>query len=110
MNKLELIQEAEEKLIAENLEKEKQKVLSEVRFIESRIQNHKNHIIMVEGNLENIKANLEKEQIAADNYKQTGDYEAYKKELGIIENYSTLLGIPTSTCTAFYRNNCGVWK
>ncbi len=91
MSKLDLIKEAENKLKDEQLEKEKQKILSEVRFIETRLKNKLEYIENQEKEVEAAKKDLEKEQKAADAYKETGDYEAYKKELDIKDcTYGTI--------------------
>ena len=83
MNKLDMIAEA--KLILENekLEEEKQRVLAELRLVENRVASAESNVICAEASLNNLRAALEKESKAAEQYMLSGDYAAYKKEVGI---------------------------
>lgn len=83
MNKLDLIKESQEKLAAENLEKEKAQVLEQLRLVETRIKNAAAHIRNSEEQLERAKKHKEKQVLAGINYKETGDWEEYEKAVGI---------------------------
>lgn len=99
MNKVELIKEAQEKLVAENLEKQRLKVLAEVREVERRVTQAKQILENCESAVEEQRARVAKEEKAAENYRNTGDYQSYKKELSISEcpynNFNFRLSSPS---------------
>lgn len=83
MNKLDMIAEANLILENEGLEAEKQRVLEELRLVESRVTHAKANIVCAEISLAKLRDTLEREETAAKQYKLTGDCAAYKKEVGI---------------------------
>lgn len=110
MNKTDLIKEAESKLENERLEAEKQKVLSEVRFIENRIRTKEILLAAAIKEFEKLNEELDKEKSAANKYKETGDYEAYKKELDIKDTCPYLHLNGTGSTLTFTSGGNSYWS
>lgn len=85
MNKLDLIKEAEEKLIAENLEKDKKKVFEELRFIGVGTEISAAEVRRCKQRLEKAEVEHKKQIDASEKYKETGDFAEYQKAVGIDE-------------------------
>lgn len=107
-----MIKEAEEQLRQERLEREKAEALYELRQVEMRVSSATKNVDDYEKAIIDLKAVLEKEEAAAARYRETGDYEAYKEELGLISGMFLTLSSGSGTygmSNLSFNSGVGSW-